>query len=32
MAEAVVSGLIEKDPPVKTQIDQSLGYAVETRK
>jgi len=32
MAEAAIAGLIEQDPGIKTEIDQSLGYAVANMK
>ena len=32
MAETAIAGLIEQDPGIKTEIDQSLGYAVANMK
>jgi len=32
MAEAAIAGLIEQDPGIKTEIEQSLGYAVANMK
>lgn len=32
MAEAAIAGLIEQDPEIRTEIEQSLGYAVANMK
>jgi len=32
MAEAAIAGLVEQDPGIKTEIEQSLGYAVAKMK